>query len=186
MRPLQDFLKPVEVEGVEKPFPVQAYAVDKPCGNNGTRLMDQFGMGSSHCCDYIYVNNSEVLLLEDSNLKAKKDQLKNECFCSVQDEQTKEKLSRKRIREEYVLKAYASLLLLCRLISKDKDARQLMENKEVRFCVIINDSHASDSRAFQNLGNSISGSLGSLVSRVFVWSLEQAENKFSQYARFNS
>lgn len=148
LKSFQYFLRPLEVEHLNrKPqkLSIHAYAVDKPCGKDGIKLTDQFEMGHFHSCDYILAkeDKDKVLLIEDSNLgKAKRD-LEDACIRFMQDsctgkiildKQAKKKLSEKimkKIRDENRLKAYASLLLLCRLVSKDADAKKLIGNKEI-------------------------------------------------------
>ena len=167
---------------------VRAYAVDKPCGRDGIKLKDQFEMGNFHSCDYILAKESrdKVLLIEDSNLKEKKGDLEKECLRFMpDDDQTRKILSRKimnKIRDEQRLKAYASLLLLCRLISIDADAKKLIGNKKIHFWVIVTDGVASDFQAFTNIGSKLEGCLSPLISDVAVLPLKEAERKLSKWA----
>lgn len=198
LKSFQYFLRPLEVERLKgKPYKlsVQAYAVDKPCGEDQVALKDQFEMGHFHSCDYIFAkeDKDKVLLIEDSNLgKAKKD-LQNEYIRFMQnnctgkiilDKQAKEELSEKiikEIRDENRLKAYASLLLLCHLISKDAYAKKLIEGKEVHFWVIVTDGIASDFEAFADIGSRLGGCLKPLVSGVAFLPLKEAEQKLSKW-----
>ena len=190
MKPLQYFLGPLEVEHLNKDkqkFSVQAYAVDKPCGKDGIKLKDQFQMGSFHSCDYILAeeNKNKVLLIEDSNLEKVKENSEKECLRFIEDdEQARENLSKKvieKIRDEHRLKAYASLLLLCRLISKDADAKKLIGDKEIHFWVIVNDGVASDFRVFDDVGSKLVGCLKPLVSDVEFLPLKEAEQKLNEW-----
>ncbi len=174
-----------ELTGQTHVFPVKAYAVDKPVSSNGPTLQNEYRMGNFHCCDYFLVNENNVLLLEDSNLKEKKNDLEKRCLCYVQDEEIKKKFSAKIIKKEQVLKAYASLLLLCNLISQDRNAKKLMKNKEVHFCIVINDVDMSESHAFDNLSASLIGSLGPIISDVVVVPLGEASRIFRKYSNFN-
>ncbi len=191
MKSLQYFLGPLEVEHLNKDvqkFPLQAYAVDKPCGEEGIRLKDQFKMGSFHSCDYILAeeNRDKVLLIEDSNLRRAKEDLENKLFRFMQDDdQARKILHRKiveKIRDENRLKAYASLLLLCCLVSKDADAKNLIEGKEIHFWVIVTDGVASDFRVFDEIGSSLTGSLKPFVSGVELIPLKEAEQKLNEWA----
>lgn len=200
MRPLKDFLtKYVEIEVVNSGqpfrFPVEAaYAVDKPADDckKGPVLRNELKMGSCHCCDYIIPRKDEVLLLEDSNLKEKKKQLEYEWLYFgkfIREEEIKNIFSKKLrekvlgiIKNEQLLKAYASLWLLCRLVSQNTEAKELMENKPIGFVVIINDisdNQEQEFRAFQNLGSRIRSSLGTLV-KVRVLPLKEAKALLSQ------
>ena len=191
MKSLQYFFGPLEVERLNKDvqkFSVQAYAVDKPCGEEGIRLKDQFEMGSFHSCDYILAEESKdkVLLIEDSNLRKAKEDLENQCFRFIpDDDHTRESFSRKireKIRDEQRLKAYASLLLLCRLVSKDADAKKLIGDKEIHFWVIVTDGIASDFRVFDEIGSNLIGCLKPLVSGVEFLPLKEAEQKLNEWA----
>lgn len=154
-------------------FDVEAYGIDK-CLDNGVSLKNQLMMDSFHCCDYIFVAEETIFLLEDSNLKAKKNDLQTNCLCLVNDEAIKEKLLRKIIKNEQILKAYAGLLLLCRLTSQSKEAMDLMKGKEKHFWVIINDDGPSDPKGFDYLREEISRILKPLISTVAVLDPEKA------------
>ncbi len=191
MKSLHYFLSPLEVQrlnGDMQKLSVLAYAVDKPCGKDGIKLKDQFEMGNFHSCDYILAKESgnKILLIEDSNLKEKKESLEKECLRFMLDnEQARKNLSRKimdKIRDEQRLKAYASLLLLCRLISVDADAKKLIGNKEIHFWVIVTDGIASDFQAFVNIESKLEGCLSPLVSDVAFLPLKEAERKLSKWA----
>lgn len=161
-------------------FGVEAYGIDK-CLDNGVSLKNQLMMDSFNCCDYIFVAEKTIFLLEDSNLKAKKNDLQNNCLCSVEDEASKEKFLRKIIKDEQILKAYAGLLLLCRLTSQSKEAMDLMKDKEKHFWVIINDSDPSDPKGFDYLREEISRRLGPLISTVAVLDPEKADRILREY-----
>lgn len=200
MRPLKDFLtKYVEIEvansGQPFRFPVEAaYAVDKPADDckKGPVLRKELKMDSCHCCDYIIPRKDEIILLEDSNLKEKKKQLEYEWLYFgefTREEEIKNIFSKKlqekilkTIKNEQLLKAYASLWLLCRLVSQNTEAEELMENKQIWFVVIINDisdNREQEFRAFQNLGSRIRSSLGALI-KVRVLPLKEAKKLISQ------
>ncbi len=198
LKSFQYFLRHLEVERLNrKPYklPVQAYAVDKSCGKDGIKLKDQFEMGHFHSCDYILAkeNKDKVLLIEDSNLGEQKKDLEDKCFRFMQnnctgkiilDKQAKEELSEKimkKIRDENRLKAYASLLLLCHLISKDAYAKKLIGGKEVHFWVIVTDGVASDFEAFADIGSRLGGCLRPLVSGVAFLPLKEAKQKLSKW-----
>ncbi len=194
MRDLQDFFTShieIKVVGREQTlqFPVEAaYAVDKPVDDckEGPVLRKELKMDNCHCCDYIVPKENKVLLLEDSNLKEKKKQLEYEwlCFREFMGEEEIRNLFSKKLQEkilkiiknEQLLKAYASLLLLCRLISQNIEAEELMKNKKIWFVVIINDisdNPERELRAFQNLGSRIRSSL-STFAKVQVLPLKEA------------
>ena len=200
MRPLQDFLTQIEIEVLngcsQHIFPVKAYAVDKPVDSRRRKstLKNELRMSNCHSCDYIFVNKNTVCLLEDSNLKKKKESLENEFLCfreSIPEKETRKNFLEKiaeqaidTIKNEQVLKAYASLLLLNRLVSENNGAKKLMRNKEISFVVIINDIHIRQNpefRAFNNLRSNIKSSIGELVPKVWVLPLKEARKLLLKY-----
>lgn len=188
MKSLDYFLGSLEVQHVNgdiRDLSVQAYAVDKPCGDDGIKLKDQFEMGQFHSCDYIIAkkDKDKVLLIEDSNLgKGKKDLEKKYLPFMRQSSKARKKLSEKvveKIRDENRLKAYASLLLLCRLISEDSGAKKLIAGKKIHFWVIVTDGVSSDFHAFESIGSKLGRCLRPLVSDVAFLPLKEAEQKLS-------
>lgn len=175
----------IEKTGAEKvhTFPVDAYRVDKPAREDGPILIDKLKMGSLHCCDYIVVKENTVLLIEDTNLIQKKKDLeskKRKCLCFIQGKENKDKFFVRIIKDENLLKAYGSLLLLCRLKSQSTEAKKLMQDKETHFWLVVNDGTFPDPRVLDNLKDRISGSLGSLVYGVSVHPLENLEQELSK------
>ena len=144
----------------------KAYGVDKsqPGESPKHTLRNKLKMGNSHCCDYIVPEDSRVILVEDSNLKIKK-----QSGYSMED-----------IKEEQSKKANSSLILLNCLIQKCKKAKDLMEDKQVSFWLIINDLSIKDTEAPIFI-DSIKGSLVDLLGPkipVEVLPLRQAKTKF--------
>ena len=140
-------------------------------------------MDTFHCCDYIFVpDDNEVLLIEDSNLKSKRDDLEKKTVSSVGNRESGPQLSDRLIRDEQLLKAYASLLLLCRLFAQDETATKKMQGKNIRFLFIINDADPTDSHLFDYLENKITPTLRPLVDKVLVRDKEGAKEKLSNYA----
>jgi len=184
---IEDFLEPVTIrsaDGTRDTFPVNAYVVDqKPLSEKcGHSLQHELQLDSFHCCDYIFVpDDHAVLLIEDSNLKSKKENLETKDLASVKDSQSKAKLSRRLIKDEQRLKAYASLLLLWRLLERDGTAAEKMRGKDVHFWVIINDASSLDLRSFNYLKREIAPTLRSLVSDVVVLHKEGARDELSKY-----
>lgn len=133
---LSEFLMPLEVRifklGEDDKYCClldKAYGVDKRVGGDKNHtLHNKLGMGSSPCCDYIVAEDSRVILVEDSNLKIKKD----------------EGWPMKDMEKEQVSKARSSLVILNCLIHECRKAKELMENKPVYFWLVINDICVED------------------------------------------
>ncbi|MDD9820965.1 MAG: hypothetical protein OXR07_08835 [Nitrospira sp.] len=185
---IEDFLEQVIIrraDGTLDTFPVKAYVVDQPpqSGKCGHSLKHELRMDTFHCCDYIFVpDDNEVLLIEDSNLKSKRDDLEKKTVSSVGNRESGPQLSDRLIRDEQLLKAYASLLLLCRLFAQDETATKKMQGKNIRFLFIINDADPTDSHLFDYLENKIAPTLRPLVDKVLVRDKEGAKEKLSNYA----
>ena len=66
----------IEILTEELPFSlgVEAYTVDMPCKDERS-LQVMLGMGSCHCCDYIFLHAEGLVLIEDGNLGAAKKRL---------------------------------------------------------------------------------------------------------------
>ncbi len=184
---IEDFLGPVIIRsanGIRDTFPVKAYVVDRPPspGKGSKSLKNKLRMDNFHCCDYIFVpDNNSVLLIEDSNLKRKKEDLEENDLSSVKDTKSKARLSKEWIKNEQLLKAYASLLLLCRLLAQNTIATPKMQGKNIHFWVIINDSGPSDVEIFDYLKKAIASRLRSLVSEVVVLHKDGAKKELSKY-----
>lgn len=184
---IEDFLEPVTIrsaDGTCDTFPVNAYVADqKPLSKRCEHsLKHELRMDNFHCCDYIFVpDDNAVLLIEDSNFTSAKERLETKDLASVSDPRSKAKLSRKLIMDEQRLKAYASLLLLCRLLERDKTAAAKMRGKKVHFWFIINDAGSSNLQSFNYLKHEIAPTLRSLVSKVVVLPKEKARDKLSKY-----
>ncbi len=160
-------------------FPVDAYRVDKPAREDGPILRDKLEMGSFRCCDYIVVKENIVLLIEDTNLIQKRNDLERKCLCFIQEKEDKENFSVKIIKDENLLKAYGSLLLLCHLKSQSAEAKKLMRDKKIHFWLVVNDGSSQDSRVFDNLRDTMQNSLRKLVADVAVYPLEKLEQELN-------
>lgn len=174
---LQDFRRPVEIRtrnDERHTLSVQAYAVDKPCGEENLRLMDQLKMSSFHCCDYIYPTSKSILLIEDTNLMAKKNELK--------EKHNPESSISELIRYELLLKAYGSLLLFHRILVQCEDAEDLVDDKTLSFWVIASDADSSEARTFDSIRDRIKSTLNPLVPEVFIYPLQKAIEELGRYA----
>ena len=152
-----------EIEAEICEFPTKAYGLDKSISGNGKKktLKGQYGMHGTHCCDYLLINDKNVLLLEDSNIGKTKE--------NWERKYPDEKLSVEMIAKEQLLKAYASLLLLCKISCSDRSARRLIKDKEIAFCVVCNDIENKDLRLLDGILKHLKdGSLAKLVSKVRV------------------
>ncbi len=180
MTSLEGFAGPLKIrklvgeEGKTCEFPAKAYAVDKPAPGNRKTLKGQYQMDNAHSCDYILINDSNVLLLEDSNLGEKKKEL---------ERKYSGELSIRIIGKEQLLKAYASLLLLCKIASSDRAARRMIKDKAVNFCVVWNDVKLTDSRVFSQVKRQVEKPLKGIVSKVFVLSLTELESIIADYPK---
>lgn len=177
---LRVFLEQVSVEviGGERK-PVKSWG--KGYRADGKRLLDDgreidlrefAGFGASRICDYFRPINGVMHVVEDSNLKAKEQTLRDR-----HDEKAMQAL----LRQKYRLKAYGSMLILHRLFlgsASDSDAPRELLNMPCRFWLVVNDIPPKDAHAFGWLSSSLKSGLEGLYSKgVAVLGIEMFEGQ---------
>ena len=105
------------------------------------RMAKYAELGTPSSCDYLYIKNKKAILIEDTHLGK---QLKIIQFATkdLENEQKENKLFRAKtiLRQEYSLKVYGSLLILCRLSQKYKKVAEELQNVDCYdFFLVIND-----------------------------------------------
>ena len=167
---LQVFLEPVAVEAIaDKPMPIKSwgkgYRADAkrllPDGRE-IDLKEFAGFGASKICDCFRPGNGVMHVIEDSNLTARAQTLRN---------LHKEEMVQTLLRQRYRLKAYGSMLILHRLflgVSSGSDASQELLNMPCKFWLVVNDIPSKDIHAFGWLNSSLNGGLKGLYSEGVV------------------
>ena len=160
------FLEPIEIAGQRMDKRWKAYKMDGE--NPGMRPF--VGLGSCNCCDYFLIHENAIILVEETQL--------SESIQSCMDkydylEKTdKKEFALKKMREEIRLKAYGSMLVLCRLTEKCPDARNLFQNKKYHFWLVASSARDGDEKFFDTLRGTVLSMLRGVLSREIVDTFE--------------
>ncbi len=164
MSSLTQFFGPIEI--AKQPMGEhKAYQMDKPV--NGSPDMRRFvGLGECNCCDYFLPTGEVIILIEETQLSRKMQLLRNE-YAYLNDN-NKDDFAIKRIREEMRLKAYGSMLVLCRLAARCRDAAEMFQGKKYVFWVVASSVDTEDTVVFDNLKDNLLSMLGGALGREIV------------------
>ena len=124
------------------------------------------GLGSCNCCDYFLPHGNAVIIIEETRLSESIQSYMGECGYLV--DTAKKKFAFKRMREEIRLKAYGSMLVLCRLTEKCPDARNLFQNKKYHFWLVASSEPEGDKMALDNLSHDVLNMLKGVLSKKIV------------------
>lgn len=160
MTSLDQFLKPIQIAGEPLRRERAAYKMDEPHSESGMRRF--VGLGECNCCDYFLPQGNAIVLIEETQLSRSVTHIRKEY--SYLDDRDKDDLANRRIREEIRLKAYGSMLVLCRLTAKSPDAKAIVQGKKYAFWLVASSTSTEDKRVFDNLKddllNMLKGALG--------------------------
>ncbi len=181
---LEKFLEPIEIAG----SPLEshrAYRMDDGSGKPDMRK--DAGLGPCDCCDYFMCENDDsVVLIEETRLMETVKNLKSKYHYLADNDQTK--FISKCIRQENRLKVYGSMLVLCRLATLCKDARDLLEGRKYKFWLVASGMNApEDAVVFDNLKdylfNELKGALtGNVIDDVEIIPSDVFVTKLSEHA----
>lgn len=104
------------------------------------------GLGSCNCCDYFFVSNNKVFVVEVTDPTGIISKIKRDVPYLKDDD--KDDYVRKTIRQENYVKAYGSLLVLCRLTAQCNEAAQRIGNKKYDFWLVFSGSETDESKRF--------------------------------------
>jgi len=164
---LDQFQDNIEMKGGEE---IKAFRMD----NNAIRskpipdMRTYVGLGSCNCCDRFFVKGDKVFIVEETRLGDTIEALRKEC--SYLNDAHKSAFIIRSVRQENYVKVYGSLLVLCRLARKCKEAAELMGDKKHNFWFIPEQTTDEDSiRYLENLEGDLRSVLtGKVVDRVKV------------------
>ena len=122
-----------------------AYRMDDTSQQSNMRK--DVGLGTCNCCDYFLISNGTVVLIEETQLLQQIEDLKNEYHYLSGTDQT-EFIDKKILRENR-LKAYGSMLVLCRLVAINTEARNLLGTKKYKFWLVVSDTNLTDAEEFE-------------------------------------
>lgn len=153
----------------------------KPLQNHHAYLMDgispqpdmrkDVGLGTCNCCDYFLISNGVVVLIEETQLLRGIKNLQKEY--SYLSGATKKEFIDKKILQENRLKAYGSMLVLCRLATVCKEAKDLFGTKKYKFWLVVSDQYwPQNARFFHNWKGSFFGDLKNVLGKEIVADVE--------------
>ena len=169
---LSKFLQPIELAGT----PLQNHHAYRMDDTKQSNMRKDVGLGTCNCCDYFLISNGTVVLVEETQLLQQIEDLKNEYNYLRGTDQTE--FIKKDIRRENWLKAYGSMLVLCRLASVCKEARNLLGTKKYKFWLVVSDTNMTDAEEFEakiifdHLKDNLYRDLKSLLSGKIVADVE--------------
>lgn len=187
MSSLDKFLKPIEVADKLINKDRQAYRMD---GDPDMRT--EAGLGTCHCCDYFTIsatsNRNIVILIEKTRLADTKAQIKKlaKKYPSLSNDD-REKLNNEDANKENQLKVYASMLVLCRLSTKYKDVKNVLQEKRYQFWLVASDANKEEDlkyldRRISYLSNALKGSFKKIIEDVKIIPSDHLLEKLSEYA----
>ena len=176
---LQRFWEQVELSGQPVLQNCYAYRMD---GNPhiGTKV----GLGTCKCCDYfVTYEPDKVLLIEDGQLGHRIKYLKKKY--NFRKKEDRDDFVHEEIIEEHLLKAYGSLLILCRLNLLHQTGKTLLQGRDYEFWVVSTDTNqAGQALLFENIKVHLRERLqnifpSQLMCKVQVLTFQQFEARFS-------
>ena len=179
MTSLNTFIEPIKIADNPIGDEYQAYKMDSSEKSNNMRRMVE--LGTCHCCDYFLPDNDKIILLEETQLLKKVEGIRKEYhYLNGTD---MDKAVNDRIRDRMQLKAYGTMLVLCRLMAKFSSAKTLIQDKKYHFWLVVSSINSEDERRyFDNLKDSLRGTLkqvlgAKLLDDVDVLSSDTLEDK---------
>lgn len=174
---LDKYLEQIEVAG--EPLEgeaFKAYRMDDGNNKSDDDMRTEIGLGTCHSCDYFKIrtrNQKEVVvLIEETRLMDTLKNRKKELDAIVDekkvDEEKKNKLLRRRIRDENILKVYGSLFTLCHGAKKCPELSDLVAGKKHDFWLVASDSDKDGARANELIKDQISQDLRSLLTKDLI------------------
>lgn len=168
MMDLKKFLQPITL--ARKPLQnYQAYRMDD--NSEQSNMRKDVGLEPCNCCDYFLISNGVVVLIEETQLLRDIKNLQKE-YNYLRGATQKEFID-KKILQENRLKAYGSMLVLCRLASVCKEAKDLFGTKKYKFWLVVSDQYwPRNARFFRNWKGSFFGDLKNVLGKKIVADVE--------------
>lgn len=106
----------------------KAYKMD----SNDNDMRKMFGLSACHCCDYFLPRNDSIILIEETRLFNKMENIK--CKYHYLNQEDKRKFVGDRVRQRIELKIYGTMLVLCRLSTR---YLELIKNNKYQIWVAV-------------------------------------------------
>jgi len=170
-----------EIKAAEKPTGQYGYRMD---GKGPKDMRHHAGLDGCHCCDYFITNEESFVLIEETQLSK-----------TIQCHKDKyQRLSATRlhaltidlIRNENRLKAYGTLLILCRLAAKHPEFAKITQAKNYHFWLVIDGVPSADRILLLNLATKLTDALSSVLGKgkkeINIVPSDALERKISECA----
>ena len=152
MTSLDQFNEPIAVAGEPVDGGHTAYKMDDTAENRDMRIVA--GLGTCHCCDYFLPRADSVVLIEETRLLEKVQNIRAE-YAYLEEEHLNVHVN-KLIRNRMQLKAYGTMLVLCRLAEICAAAKDILLGKKYEFWLVASATDSPDEkRLFDNLKDSL-------------------------------
>jgi len=162
---LHRFREPIKMAGISLGNEYQAYKMD--CTEQGDDMRTAAGLGPCNCCDYFITQGDAAVLIEETKLIQGYKNLKEKHRDLPED--IRGKHVDRLIRTENRLKAYGSLLVLCRLAAVSHEVRLLLQMKKYKFWLVVSDASThQDTRFLDDLKMQLKRELLSVLKPAFV------------------
>ncbi len=124
------------------------------------------GLGDCNCGDYFTPHSAtSVLVIEETQLARQIKRLKKK-YHYLQSPYQMDFIT-EQILQENRLKAYGSMLVLCRLVAVCKDAKNMLKEKKYKFWIVVSGKYSTkDARIFRNLKSQLIGLLSHKSNRI--------------------
>ncbi len=162
---INQFIEPIKIADEPVGEEYKAYRMDSSDKNNDMRKM--VGLGTCHCCDYFLPRSGSIILIEETRLLEKVKEIRKKYdYLKGKD---KGDIVNNRIRDRMQLKAYGSMLILCRLASKCSNTKELIQNNKCCFWFVASGINSEDEkRFFDNLKDSLRGDITQVLGKISV------------------
>ena len=169
MKSLEHFKERIEVANQHLADECKAYKMDSEKGGNNMRKT--VGLGDCHCCDYFLPMNDFVVLIEETRLLKRIENIRNEY--SYLNDQDKDNAVNTGIRNRMHIKVYGAMLVLCRLMEKYSDARKVIQNKKYCFWLVASKIDTQEQKIFfDNLKDSLRQNLRQYLGKELLDDVE--------------
>ena len=213
MKSLYDYHRQVCISDkvpLSKKGDVFAYCMDgcpDPRNENNKYDMARYvGLPSCHCCDYFFFEKHATSLVEiteiritKKNIKSHYDEILSSKMCDELSEEAESKLFQELVADENLLKMYGSMTVICKFSHKCKIIRSECDSRhhKINYWLVIHDGHKRDIKALDKISKEIktrfiqrlkgTGNFkgGNFINRVGVLLPEMLHTKINKCQKLN-
>lgn len=169
MTSIDQFIEPIKVAGEPVDGNHTAYKMDDTAENRDMRIVA--GLASCHCCDYFLPRDDSVVLIEETRLLKRVQNIREE-YAYLKEKHLNAHVN-KLIRDRMQLKAYGAMLVLCRLAEICTAAKDIIHGKKYEFWLVASVTDSPDEkRLFDNLKDSLLKMLRDVLGKELLDNVE--------------